>query len=206
MRKLSAVVISLVLAAAAAPALLGASADSQLSEQLPQTEAAVATVQTPTRAQSSTRLLAAHSGFLVRKIVHHQRATWRWQELMGKARTKPGLHMHEIRTKAYRTWVLRLWRKRHHQARRQAMNPPHRSAWLCIQRYEGSWRDGGGPYYGGLQMDVGFMSRYGNSLLRRKGTADNWSPLEQMWVGERALRAGRGFYPWPNAARLCGLI
>jgi hypothetical protein len=27
-----------------------------------------------------------------------------------------------------------------------------------------------------------------------------------MWVAERALRAGRGFYPWPNTARMCGLI
>jgi hypothetical protein len=27
-----------------------------------------------------------------------------------------------------------------------------------------------------------------------------------MWIAERALRAGRGFYPWPLAARRCGLI
>jgi len=32
------------------------------------------------------------------------------------------------------------------------------------------------------------------------------SPLEQMWVAERAYRNGRGFYPWPNTARYCGLI
>jgi hypothetical protein len=27
-----------------------------------------------------------------------------------------------------------------------------------------------------------------------------------MWVAERAHRSGRGFYPWPNTARHCGLI
>jgi hypothetical protein len=27
-----------------------------------------------------------------------------------------------------------------------------------------------------------------------------------MWVAERAYRSGRGFYPWPNTARACGLI
>jgi len=27
-----------------------------------------------------------------------------------------------------------------------------------------------------------------------------------MWAAERAHRAGRGFYPWPNTARYCGLI
>jgi hypothetical protein len=25
-------------------------------------------------------------------------------------------------------------------------------------------------------------------------------------VAERAYRSGRGFYPWPNSARACGLI
>src|SRR5215216_689237 len=153
MRKLSAIVITLVLAAAAAPALLGASADEEPREQA---SGAVARVRTPSRAQSSSSLLAPQSRFLVRKIVRHQRATWRWQELMGKARTRPSVRMHEIRTKAYRKWVLRLWRKRHHYARREAMHPPHESAWRCIHRYEGAWRDGGAPYYGGLQMDVGF--------------------------------------------------
>ena len=62
------------------------------------------------------------------------------------------------------------------------------------------------PYYGGLQMDISFQRMYGRDLLRRKGTAENWTPVEQMWVAERALRAGRGFYPWPNTARYCGLL
>ena len=34
--------------------------------------------------------------------------------------------------------------------------------------------------------------------------ADHWTPIEQMWVAERAYRSGRGFYPWPNTARYCG--
>jgi hypothetical protein len=55
-------------------------------------------------------------------------------------------------------------------------------------------------------MDLGFQRTYGAHLLRMKGTADNWTPLEQMWVAERAHRNGRGYYPWPNTARYCGLI
>ena len=55
-------------------------------------------------------------------------------------------------------------------------------------------------------MDLSFQRTYGRYLLARKGTANHWTPLEQMWVAERALRAGRGFYPWPNTARYCGLI
>jgi hypothetical protein len=89
---------------------------------------------------------------------------------------------------------------------RQAANPPHESAWRCIHAYEGAWTDSGSPYYGGLQMDLGFQRHYGGYLLRLKGTADNWTPLEQMWVAARAHGSGRGFYPWPNTARACGLI
>ena len=40
---------------------------------------------------------------------------------------------------------------------------------------------------------------------RTKGTADHWSPLEQIWTAERAVHTS-GFWPWPNTARICGLI
>ena len=86
------------------------------------------------------------------------------------------------------------------------MHPPHLSAWTCIHRYEGAWTDTGAPYYGGLQMDLGFQRTYGAALLARKGTADHWTPLEQMWTAEKAFRSGRGFWPWPNTARYCGLL
>ena len=84
--------------------------------------------------------------------------------------------------------------------------PPHYHQWLCIHHYEGSWTDTGDPYWGGLQMDRGFMYSYGRDMLRRYGGfANRWPPLAQMWVAERAWRT-RGFYPWPNTARMCGLI
>jgi len=88
---------------------------------------------------------------------------------------------------------------------RASLRPPHYEQWLCIHRYEGAWNDPGAPYYGGLQMDLSFQRAYGWDLLQRKGTADNWTPLEQMRVAERAWRS-RGFGPWPNTARYCGLI
>jgi hypothetical protein len=106
----------------------------------------------------------------------------------------------------YRLWLRDAWRVRAERARYRANHPPHRSEWRCIHRFEGPWTDPNSPYYGGLQMDLGFQRAYGPELLRRKGTADHWAPYEQMWIAERALRAGRGFYPWPLAARRCGLI
>jgi hypothetical protein len=203
MRKLPALTALLALAATA-PSALVASAGTQ-DESAPQRNLAPVSVQSPQRVQRSLRLLAPRSRYLLPQIRRHRRATWHWQRVMAKRLTPAG-RVQTTRVKSYRTWALRLWKRRHRKARRQASDPPHEAAWRCIHRYEGSWRDPGGPYYGGLQMDYGFMRRYGAFLLRKKGTADNWTPHEQMWVAERALRAGRGFYPWPNAARLCGLI
>ena len=54
-------------------------------------------------------------------------------------------------------------------------------------------------------MNLGFQRTYAPWLVQRKGTADRWTPLEQIWTAEKAARS-RGFYPWPNTARYCGLI
>jgi hypothetical protein len=102
-----------------------------------------------------------------------------------------------------------VWRRRYVPLRAIQERPPRKrfdrwNAWMCIHRHEGAWNDAGGPYYGGLQMDIGFQRAYGAYLLRTKGTADNWTPVEQVAVAERAYKE-RGFSPWPNTARSCGL-
>lgn len=77
----------------------------------------------------------------------------------------------------------------------------------CIHTYEGAWNaNTGNGYYGGLQMDMEFMRAYGREFLTAYGTADRWPVAVQMTVAMRAYLAGRGFYPWPHSARLCGLI
>ena len=106
----------------------------------------------------------------------------------------------------YRLWLRDAWRIRAERARFRAHHPPHLAEWRCIHRGEGSWTDPNSPYYGGLQMDIAFQRAYGRGLLRHKGTANHWAPYEQMWVAERALKAGRGFHPWPLTALRCGLI
>ncbi len=86
-----------------------------------------------------------------------------------------------------------------------SQHPPHLAGWLCIHGHEGSWNDTGAPYWGGLQMSLDFQQTYAPRLYRALGTADHWTPLEQMWAAERAART-RGFWPWPNTARMCGLL
>jgi hypothetical protein len=140
-----------------------------------------------------------------------RKQTWRLQELMGKRRTPTHYDERKTPDPDYRAWVRKLWKKRAAVALRQAQDPPREPAWLCIHRHERDPRQGwgthtGNGYYGGLQMDLAFQRAYGPELLRRKGTANNWTSYEQMWVAWRAYKSGRGFYPWPNTARYCGLI
>jgi len=81
------------------------------------------------------------------------------------------------------------------------------SAFLCIHRYEGAWNaNTGNGYYGGLQMDRAFQGQYGSDYVRRWGTADGWPAWAQIHAAVRAYQSGRGFYPWPNTARACGLL
>jgi len=171
-----------------------------------------ATAATNTAAQQPTtslrtleaRRLAAIS-WLGEQVYAYQRATWRWQNLMGVRRTPTeGRVLKEMSIPDVKQAVI-LWETRAKAARRLAQHPPHLQQFLCIHRYEGSWTDSRGPYYGGLQMDLGFQQTYAPRLFRKKGTANNWTPLEQIWTAEKAHRS-RGFWPWPNTARYCGLL
>lgn len=157
-------------------------------------------------AEVPERATAMPDGKVVRKIKRYQRATWHWQRMMGVPRTPNRQRYLKTRDTRYRLHILRQWRGRAIRAKRRAHNPPHATAWRCLQRHEGAWNDSNDPYWGGLQMDRAFMRTYAPRHLLRRGWANTWKPIEQMWVAERAHRAGRGFYPWPNTARLCGLL
>lgn len=153
-----------------------------------------------------------------RKNIHHAKATLRWWKNQGSELLESSVSYRRTRKAdiRYHQNLLRNAQRKYNSvlasiefaARPYYLRiyPRHLSAWNCIHRYEGSWTDPNAPYYGGLQMDWNFMSTYGSDLLAKKGTADNWTPLEQMQVAENALAHGRGFYPWPNSARMCGLI
>jgi hypothetical protein len=143
---------------------------------------------------------------LRRQIRSHRSNAWHWQRVMAKRRTPTSYGERRTTSIAKLTWMRNLWRTRAMRVRQSARRVPNRGAWLCIHRYEGAWNDPHSPYYGGLQMDIQFQRAYGRYLLGKKGTANRWKPLEQMWTAEKARRSGRGFHPWPNTARHCGLL
>ena len=161
-------------------------------------------------APGAARVLAnAQPDAWILNDIHVYRShTWRYQTLMGAPRTPYSGAVETDPSLNYKLWVRDLWRSRAARVKKRfASGPPHRREWECIHHYEGSWTaHTGNGYYGGLQMDITFQQAYAPRLLRKKGTANRWTPLEQMWVAERAHRSGRGFYPWPNTARYCGLI
>jgi hypothetical protein len=129
--------------------------------------------------------------------------------LCGMARTSLTRHSRRLVGLAEALMVLK--------GQRNALLHPirHLAQWRCIHPKEGDWRDGGPPYWGGLQMDLQFMRSYGSDMLRKYGLpyghsgkggwANAWTPREQMMVAERAV-ISRGFHPWPKTAKACGLI
>jgi hypothetical protein len=165
-------------------------------------------------AAHDARLRALHGTImrhhLTRRITQAEDRRRYWLRLMHRPLPKPKrlpwLPLHELRQAAEWRW------QRAAAIARAAHRPPHLAGWKCIQRHEtgGSyvgWRTNtGNGYYGGLQFDHGFQTTYGGWLYRLKGSAENWTPLEQMWTAEVAHASGRGFTPWPNTARMCGLL
>ena len=149
--------------------------------------------------------------FLLAEIAKVRRETWRWERLMRIRLTSARRVAERTNERDHRLLILKGWKQLAAKRRRQAQRPPFRNAWLCIYRHERHSRMGwatstGNGFFGGLQMDMAFQRKYGADLFRRKGTANRWTALEQIWVAVRAYRSGRGFYPWPNTARYCGLI
>ena len=144
---------------------------------------------------------------LKRRAIRFKRTARRLSRLVQREKPQVGRSQADFDTLlAYRRWLRNVWHRQAKRARHRAHHPPHRGEWKCIHGYEGPWDDPYAPYYGGLQMDLDFQRAYGRRILRRKCTANHWAPYEQMWIAERALRAGRGFYPWPVSASRCGLI
>jgi hypothetical protein len=178
-------------------ALLGAATLRAETTPEPPTE----TEPPPTETEPEATPLPVDQREVQRRIDKYRHETWRWQRLMGRTLT-----MQLANPPAEVEQKIAVWKRVAVETRQRAQNPPHKRQWLCIHNYEGSWSDPNAPYYGGLQMDLSFQRTYAPDLLRRKGTADHWTPLEQIWTAERAHRSGRGFYPWPNTARYCGLI
>jgi hypothetical protein len=143
---------------------------------------------------------------LVEAIRKHRSAAWHWKRVMGRRRTTARFPERRVSDPERLAALSDLRERRASLQRKRAWNRPHEAAWRCIHRHEGRWNDPNAPYYGGLQMNRQFQRAYGRYLFRLKGTADSWSPAEQMWTAERAFRSGTGFRPWPNTARYCGLL
>jgi hypothetical protein len=117
-------------------------------------------------------------------------------------------------------WLATVWEERARKAKRklekwkrwkqrQAALAKSRALyekWRCIHEHEAAWNaNTGNGYYGGLQMDVSFMNAYGPEFIRRWGYANKWPVWAQLKAAERAY-SSRGFDPWPNTARMCGLL
>jgi hypothetical protein len=164
-------------------------------------------VTTVKRFVAKARALAVKQ--LLGKIQKYQRERLYWsEEVMGislpalKLRRLAHLNIPDLRTR------VRVLKRQTADTRRRAQHPPDLVAFMCIHGGEAPWNydknalGHNGLYDGGLQMDINFQRTYAPHLLRTKGTANHWTPLEQIWTAERAHQT-RGFGPWPNTRKPC---
>lgn len=172
------------------------------------THTALADTTTTTTTTTDAELIAhAKAVRHVKHLIHHRRH--RAIRLAGSL----GIHYRPHRVERGRTdlgflrYVAHRLRQRNHRylAMRRSLFPKL----LCIHHYEGAWNayNASGPYYGGFQMDAGFMEQWGADKLAKYGGADAryWSARDQMAVASRAARH-IGFGAWPNTAAMCGLL
>ncbi len=163
------------------------------------------TVKATSRKLAAEKVNATTIRRLRKKTLMYVKATRHRQRVMGVPQSRtPWRELASVDVQSLRQEVNRA-RKQNWRVLQKYRQPPLLHAWLCIHHYEGAWNDPGSPYWGGLQMDLSFQTMYGGWLLRHKGTADNWTPMEQIWVAVRAWRV-KGFSPWPNTASYCGLL
>lgn len=142
--------------------------------------------------------------------IHHQvRTLHRYQAALGTCCRRYHWRAERTRSRAFRRWILSSWRDHVRHAEHSWQASPVRANLLCIHGGEGAWNaisHSVPTYYGGLQMDRTFQAAYGAEFyLGGRVTADHWTPLEQLTAGARAVRV-RGYTPWPNTGRACGLL
>lgn len=152
---------------------------------------------------------------IVKGVNYYRQATWQWQDKLDIERTRAAREtFHSCK---FARWTAHLWMKRarvHRQKyhrhvilmKKWRAQGSVTSDWACIHRYEGAWdANTGNGYYGGLQMNLVFQRSYGPEFMARWGTADNWPVWAQVIAANRAKKV-RGYSPWPNTARACGLL
>jgi len=103
-----------------------------------------------------------------RQIDRYRHETWRWQRTMGRKLTRKLANPPaDVEAK------IGVWKRVALKTRSRAQNPPHKRQWLCIHHYEGAWNDPNPPYYGGLQMDLGFQRTYGGRAALTQGDGES---------------------------------
>ena len=149
---------------------------------------------------------------MIAEIDELRRATWHWQKLMGKPRTPTKYEERRTRDDDYRRWVrepLAATRTdRPSAAPRIRPTAPTGSASTATSaiRTRAGVRAPGTGTTAGCRWTSPSSAPTDASCCAARAPQTAGAAVEQMWVAERAYRSGRGFYPWPNTARSCGLI
>lgn len=147
-------------------------------------------------------------------IYKERGATRKLEREMHRTETKSNFNASKVRSCAYAHWVHVYWHKLHVQRKseyaawlkqQQQVSSPNWlvNAFMCIHSHEGAWNaNTGNGYYGGVQFGWNEWQQYGGQYASR---ADLASPAQQI-AAAIAYYNVSGFSPWPNTARMCGLL
>jgi hypothetical protein len=163
--------------------------------------------------QGQQQTIAQQCPGIVKGVKHYRTVVWNLQQRLSIAPAKAEFKVWELPSCRFAKWTAELWRGRTAQWTDRWIEYKNRPKikylpqWICIHNHEGAWNaNTGNGYYGGLQMDITFMEAYGSDMISKYGGyAHTWSPRDQIIVAERAYDSGRGFGPWPNTRRMCGI-
>lgn len=149
----------------------------------------------------SGHLHARARKWMAKRITTYQKSVHRWSRSMGRSR--PGRQLTSAGGIEAR---FDQWRKMAGHVYTQYINPPEKSQFECIHRFEGSWTDrdsGHNGHYGGVQMGKAEWDKYGKPYTG-KDYPYQASKSDQLWAAYRYYLVS-GFDPWPQTRLDCGL-
>lgn len=151
------------------------------------------------------------------QIQQARERVWKCQESLGLPRSP--VSKSKPVGPLYRLWVLNKWVGLgdgvcHAVRQLQSVNYTEireARAWArspgpaCVSSKEGGVTSNtGNGYYGKWQADPSFQRAYGPEYVARWGYAHNWPAYAQDVMAYRGWKS-RGWGPWPNTSRMCGL-
>lgn len=150
----------------------------------------------------SKRLHARARHWMAKRVAAYQKSVSHWRRSMGISSPRRQLSAAggiEARFDQ--------WRRTARKVYSAYRDPPQKSNFECIHRFEGSWTDedsGHNGHYGGVQMGKAEWDKFGKPYTGKEYPYQA-TKSDQLWAAYRYWLVS-GFSPWSQTAPNCGLL